>query len=222
MGGVYNSFNLGLYAYSQHDPLIYLDPDGRETYRAVRDLNSPLAPLGSHGFVAIITDDPSKYGKHADMFNEYTNTTGNVPGVEKGQKFYAAMLTGTGRDDGSYVKEGQKGNVNAGDVRAMNELAGGTSLKPDLDLSMNKVNPKNGKSTSDMEMGILGAFASFDDKKGLQYGAFASGDKRNCFSLQRSLLEKGGADLGGWTGDLSKIDPGTNTRIPDKYFEPAQ
>ncbi len=32
MGGVYNSFNLGLYSYGHLNPVKFLDPDGRETW----------------------------------------------------------------------------------------------------------------------------------------------------------------------------------------------
>jgi hypothetical protein len=121
------------------------------------------------------------------------------------------------------LKEGQKGNVAKGDERAMRELAVGTSwFKADLDLSMTKVSPKDGKSTFQMEMDILDTFAGVNDSSDLMYGPFATGDKRNCFSLQRTLLEGGGADLGDWTGDSFKVDPGTMTRIPDKYLRPEQ
>lgn len=158
------------------------------------------------------------------MFQAYPNISGNVPGVEKGKVFYVAMMSGTLRpEDGTFLKEGQKGNVAKGDDRGMRELAVGTSwFKADLDLEMTKVTPKNGKSTFQMEMDILDTFASINDSSDLMYGAFATGEKRNCFSLQRTLLEGGGADIDGWAGDLFKVDPGTRTRIPNKYLQQEQ
>lgn len=74
------------YAYSFNDPINNMDPNGNKANVGSRDLNLPFGP-GSHGFVAIITDDPSKYGGYSESFQVMTNTTGDIPGIEKRRRF---------------------------------------------------------------------------------------------------------------------------------------
>lgn len=49
MGGIYNSRNMAMYAYTHQNPVIMVDPDGRESYLVSRPLDLPVK--GNHNFV---------------------------------------------------------------------------------------------------------------------------------------------------------------------------
>jgi len=205
---------LGVYSYSNSSPIVFIDPNGKEAFRASRDLNTNATlGIGVHSFPLIVTDNPQKYGKHSSKFQQFTNNTGNFPNVPKGQTFYAATLSGV-KD-----KQTQKLVSNASDSadrKAITEVTGGTSaFKADFDLNLEKLTPENGTSEFDMEMKILDTFDSYDNL--VDYGAFAGGDSRNCHTLTNTIIEKSSAQK--MSDNMPGFDPGSSKRVPDSHFK---
>lgn len=83
MGGVYNSFNLGLYTYTHLNPIKYLDPDGRLTYKYEQksfyiDKGDTLTSIsGRTGFSIGQIMGANPQIKNADMI--YAGSKINIP-----------------------------------------------------------------------------------------------------------------------------------------------
>lgn len=108
MGGVFKPFNLGLYSYSHHNPLKFVDPDGRETkIIIIKDKFLDLLWFGSHA--AISVDNPLGQPVLYDPAGSYDpkdSFGGSIRGT--GDAFY-----GVDADLNQYIAfhEGQKSKV---------------------------------------------------------------------------------------------------------------
>jgi RHS repeat-associated protein len=228
-GGVYNSLNLGLYGYGHQNPLKFTDPDGKEPYQGTRDLAGFTFGYGVHSFNMVVTDNPAKYGAtHERKFQKFTNTSGNFPGIKKGNTFYAAVLSGDKADSKLVKRLDQEG-----DRLAIQEITGEQATpwyKSDLDLNLMRLSPGKGKSDFDLEKGMLDAFDKYNDQSSYSYvPSLTSWGKKQTYnsnSFTRTISERGGAQNAptGFLGQLGR-DPGTEKSISSDYFgkslEPA-
>lgn len=219
--GIFNPMNLGVYSYAHSNPVKITDPDGKEAYGGSRDLGGFF--VGVHAFIIIITDDPKKYGKHSNLFQGYTNKSGDIPGITKGGIFFAAVLSGD--QTNNYPDKKMKGSNKlikvpnqANDVNSLKELATGSQpLLRDSDLNLtDKLADGKGQSGLELDLSILNQFAGYGDQAGYTLIPSKGKDEYNSNSFARTNAEKGGAK--NYPADLKGLDPGTTNVIPDKYF----
>jgi hypothetical protein len=111
MGGVYSSFNLGLYSYSHLNPVKYTDPDGKETQVLVTkdyliefkvpftDYKVKLGQYGSHAAVRV--DNPQGQPTLYDPAGSYNPIDPEQGGPVRGS---GDFFEGRTADLESYVK----------------------------------------------------------------------------------------------------------------------
>lgn len=206
-----------MYHYAGLNPVKLIDPDGNETYAVTRDLAG--SPFGIHSFTMVVTQNPSEYGQHASQFKKYTNNTGAIASVKKGEVFYAMVLSGTEDAKNKLVKAKEGMSTFKSDHAAIKELAetGGNVLLPDNDVRATKYTFNNDiRSEVEQDLSIIDAFSSYNESGNYSLNAKAKNDNYNCHSLTHTIAAKGKVtNMPKLTGQ--GIAPGQHM-ISDKYF----
>jgi hypothetical protein len=208
-----------LYHYAGLNPVKLFDLDGEETYLVVRDLRS--FPLGIHSFTMVITTDPREYGKYASNFKKYTNKTGAIPSIKKGETFYAMVLSGTEDEYGRLVKAKEGMATYKSDHDAIRELVetGGNVFLPDNDVKAMKYEFGNDiRGEIERDLSIINAFERYNEMATYELEAKADRDTYNCHSLTNTIAHRGKVKN---MPKLTRegIAPGQHI-IPNKYFIP--
>lgn len=217
------------YAYSFNDPINNMDPGGNKANVGSRDLNLPFGPR-SNGFVAIITDDPSKYGGYSESFQVMTNTTGDIPGIEKGADFHYMILSGdqTANYDGLQPETNTLFGLTsqAADHASLQELTSGKNHNGNwgsysLD-ELDQLLDKNGNGGVALDQAILDSFASYCNCAPYNFDPARNSGNYNSNSFARAIAQRAGvtnypSGSGAFRG-LPGLDLGTGAWIPDTYF----
>jgi len=219
-GGILNPINLNMYGYVQNNPMVMTDPNGETPFVGSRDLGG--SPLGQHAFVVIITNDPKQYGKFSGLFKAYVNKSDNIPGVKKGETYYAAILSGDQSNNYPHKEDSPNKLIKVpnqqNDVDSLKERSEGTSwYAADSDLNLSELTGKKGVSELDLDMGILKAFDKYNGKAAYTLVPDKGKAEYNSNSFSRSISEKGGVT--NYPKNLPGYDPGTDNVLPDTYFE---
>ena len=211
------------YAYSFNDPVNNLDPSGNEAYVGSRDLDFPAGP-GAHGFVAIITSDPSQYGKYEDSFQVMTNTSGKIPGIEKETDFYYMILSGD--QTKNYDGLGPENNTLFGltsqsaDHASLRELASGKNHNGNwssysLD-ELEQLLDENGNGGTVLDQQILSAFSNYCNCAPYYFNPKDGSGTYNSNSFARAISERGG--VANYPNNLPGLDLGSGAHISKAYF----
>ncbi|WP_235594082.1 SpvB/TcaC N-terminal domain-containing protein [Leptospira interrogans] len=217
------------FSYVKGNPIGAKDPTGHETQVLSRDVK-PYIGAGEHTATVVYTKDLKGYEKHKDKFSEYTNTTGNFKGVGKGEKFYAATLSGGPTEnpfDLSRAKYNRLEKTNktkpsatsVDDDKALKEITQGTKWnEADFDGKLSgNLKDKNGKSGIKYDLKVLDTYDKFKSGSN-KYFPVPQKDSYNSNSFTKSLLEKSGtsnipnkARFGSWA-------PGYEKSVPSDSF----
>jgi hypothetical protein len=179
-----------------------------------------------HAFVVVITQNPKEYGSYASEFRNFVNESGDIPGVKKGASFSALILSGdqSKLHPNRNIKDGNKlikvKNLE-NDKNALNEAATGTPWGADYDTTFSeKLKDNDGNSNLALDLAIIAEFDKYNEKAPYRAIPSAKGDDNNSNSFARTIPERAGAV--NVPKDLPGYDPGTEKRIPDRYFTPIR
>ena len=226
LGGVFMPSNLAAYSYAQNQPIGKTDPDGNATYPASRDLAVP--PLGTHAYLVVITQSKSAYGRFEGRFNTYVNLSGAIPGVGKGEVFYAAIVGAHKSDSGVLMRVWNQEWPKwekwvASDMNSFFKAATGIeSLElwdDDVRFEPRLVDSQK-RSEVDFDLAVLEQAASYDD--GVQYPGWLENlygvNPLNSNAWVATVAERAGASNVPPAGSLPGVAPGVGGRIPPSHF----
>jgi RHS repeat-associated protein len=221
------------YAYAGGDPVNGSDPGGNEVLAMNRDIDTWLFPWGAHAFLIVTADQPDEFGsRYSDYFHKYTNKMGNVPGIEKGADFYAAILSGDQTNNYPALKSDRnflfKLTDQEADRAAFEAFVSGkgrTDLSPTLAEEPLKAaqDLNEGAKPGDLERRVLSTYDQYGDRapyQALAYGEIRKENHFNCNSFARSVAEHAGVtNYPNGIFGLPGRDPGTGLLIPIVYFD---
>lgn len=218
------------YAYAGGDPVNGSDPGGNEVLAMNRDLDTNWTlGVGRQSFLVVTADDPGQFGRSfVSYFKQYENTNGNVPGVERGAKFYAAILSGDQTDNFANLRSPEnvlfKLTHQSSDIASFEAFLTGerrADLSPELAATLtNQVDDTPTSGSEVLEKDVLNSFDRYDDSAPYQATPVLPGEGYNSNGFARSVAEHAGVGNypTGFGAAMPGRDPGTRTPLPASYF----
>ena len=219
------------YAYAGGDPVNGSDPGGHEVWAMNRDLE--MLPVGAHSFLIITAAQPDEFGsRYSDYFRKYNNENGELPGIDPGADFYAAVLSGDQTNNYPAMESDEnllfKLTDQISDLAAFEAFLtdrGRTNLSPTLAEHplRGAQDSKEGTKPGDLEKSVLSVYDRYNNKAPYQALVYEWNRKDGHFnsnSFARSVAEHAGATnfpSGGY--GMPGRDPGTGLLIPMSYFD---
>ncbi len=209
------------YAYSFNDPVNKIDPNGNDAFHVSRDLAS--VPIGAHGYYAVVTDDPEKYGdEYQDQFVEITieiepEDDSIFAGFKKGDTAYVITV-------GGHNVNGMLETVfnQTSDIEAIKELAVGDTGIRSFNAAVSKELDDGKVQTSDVDedTNILDSFRTYDGNVAyppLGIANFSRKSGRNCHTLALTVARRVG--LVNFPENPPGYSPGDHRTIPSSHWK---
>ena len=193
------------YAYVWNSPTRFIDPTGLKVYHAARDLDG--LGVGTHQFVIVIPDDPTKFHKLQDFGNGESGYTLGAFKTDDGRLQFRA-------NDDSDMQAARE---------ALNPSANIKWYTPDLDAETRLVGTPSWMNDTEFITTLIqnaGNYIANEESNNISYpGNFATifGDPVNSNSWANSLIRSAG---GNSNPDFSGFDAGHDRAIDSYYFDP--
>lgn len=199
-----------IYRYVANMTTMAVDPNGLKVYWGVRDLDG--VPIGNHGFIVIVPDDPSAFANDPNMVGLYDGKTGTTLG---GHKSNTDCLVGI-RNQKADIASVREHN----DRDRYSKRANSDKYKSGWSYEEHEVKPPSGMSDTDFIRQLIDASENYNTHSPPAYTL----PNANCHTWVNTLLKSAGVpeSARNAAGEFGGIDWGEEDLIDESLFGPRQ